>query len=82
MNCVTFIPKTYNMKKIRTIVTILFLSLILTGITSCLVSRHVDNGRHTGWFHRHNVERRHHKGAVLIITPEHRHNRERNYDPD
>jgi len=36
------------MKKLRTIVTILFLSLILCGMTSCEAGRHTDNGRHKG----------------------------------
>jgi DNA-binding MarR family transcriptional regulator len=58
-------------KKIRTIVTILFLSLMLGGMTSCMVTRHADNGEHRGWFHKPNNQ--HDKrGAVLIITPNHR----------
>jgi hypothetical protein len=70
------------MKKLRYLVTILFLSLILGAMTSCEVSRHAENGRHRGWFYRHDDHRRQHKGAILIITPENRNNRERNYDPD
>ena len=67
------------MKKLRTIVTILFLSLILVGMTSCEISRHADNGRHRGWFYKHNDHHRH-KGAIIIITPENRNNRERKND--
>lgn len=63
------------MKKLRTVVTILFLSFILNGMTSCLVTRDSDNGRHSGWFHRHNYHR-HNRGAVLIITPDNRDNRD------
>jgi hypothetical protein len=67
------------MKKLRTVVTILFLSLILVGMTSCEISRHADNGRHRGWFHRHDDHR---EGPVLIITPDNQNNRDRHYDPD
>ena len=67
------------MKKIRMIVPILFLSVILVGMTSCEISRHTDNGRHRGWFYRHNNHHRN-NGAVLIITPENRNNREREND--
>lgn len=70
------------MKKLRIIVTILFLSLVLVVMTSCEVSRHAENGRHRGWFHRHDNHRRQHKGAVLIIIPDTKSNRERYNDPD
>jgi len=62
------------MKKLRTIVTILFLSLILCGMTSCEVGRHTDNGRHRGWFNKH--ENNHQKrGNVLIIDHNNREHR-------
>jgi len=70
------------MKRLRYLLTIIFLSLILGGMTSCEVSRHAENGRHRGWFHRSDDHRRQHKGAVLIITPDTRSNRERYNDPD
>jgi len=63
------------MKKLRMIVTILFLSLILVGMTSCEISRRANNERHSGWFYRHNDHHRN-KGAVIIITPENRNDRE------
>lgn len=60
------------MKKLRTIITILFLSLILCGMASCEVERRSDNGRHKGWFHR--SDNNHHKrGAVLIINQDNEH---------
>ena len=68
------------MKKLRTIVVIFLLSLIIVGMTSCEVTHHVENERH-GWFNRRD-NRRQHKDAVIIVTPEVRTNRERNYDPD
>lgn len=61
------------MKKIRTIVAIMFLSLVLCGMTSCEVSRHAENGRHRGWFHRHD-DHREKSGAVLIIGQDNRNN--------
>jgi len=66
------------MKKLRTLVTILILSFILSGLTSCLVTRHSDsdNGRHRGWFQKHNNQRRN-RGGVLIITPDNRDRQER-----
>ena len=59
------------MKKLRTLLTILFLSFILCGMTSCLVTRRADNGEHRGWFHKHD-DHRDKRGAVLIIKPENR----------
>jgi hypothetical protein len=64
------------MKKLRTVLTILLLSLILGGMTSCEISRHSENGNHRGWFHRHD-NRRQNGGAVLILTPENRNDRDR-----
>jgi hypothetical protein len=49
------------MKKLRTILTILFLSLILGGMISCEVGRHSGEGRH----------RRHHGDAVIVIDQDH-----------
>jgi len=56
------------MKKIRTIVAILFLSLIAGGMTSCEVGMHTDNGRHRGWNHKHDDDR-HDRGGVIIVEP-------------
>ena len=65
------------MKKLRTVVTILFLSLILGGMTSCETTRYSENGRHRGWFHRHDDH-----NAVLIVTPDNRNNGERHEHHD
>jgi hypothetical protein len=59
------------MKKLRSIAMILFLSLILGGMTSCEVSRHTENGRHRGWFHHRERHDDHPKG-VIIIDNDHR----------
>jgi len=59
------------MKKIRTIVAILFLALILGGMSSCETTRHGDEGRHRGWFHRHDDDH-HDRGGVIIVDPDHR----------
>ena len=67
------------MKKIRTIVAILFLSLIAGGMTSCEVSRQTDNGHHRGWFHRHD-EDRHDRGGVIIVEPGRRDNDHHDHD--
>lgn len=66
------------MKKLRTVVAILILSFILSGMTSCLVTRHSDsdNGRHRGWFQKQN-KHRHNRGGVLIITQDNRNRQER-----
>ena len=63
--------KINDMKKLRTFITILFLSLILVGMTSCEVSRHAENGRHRGWFHKHD-DQRDRKDPVIIIDSDHR----------
>ena len=49
------------MKKLKIILTILFLSVILYGMTSCEVGRHTDEGRH----------RRHNGDAVIMIDKDH-----------
>ena len=54
------------MKKLRTIATILFLLLIMSGMISCEVGRHTDNGRHRGWFQKHDNDE-HRRGAVIVI---------------
>ncbi|MEI7504923.1 MAG: hypothetical protein WCJ61_16735 [Paludibacter sp.] len=70
------------MKKLRTIVTILFLSLIMGGTTSCLVRSHTDNGRHRGIFQKHD-NNRHRKGAVIIFNDNERgHRPNQNDDRD
>jgi hypothetical protein len=64
------------MKKLRTIVSISFLSMILLGMTSCEIERHVDNDRNR----RQKMENDHRRsGAVLIIQDN---NRERRSDND
>jgi hypothetical protein len=62
------------MKKIRTIITVLAVSLFLSGIQSCYVEQ--DTGRHRWWYHRHDRERErnHHdrdRGGVIILSPDH-----------
>ena len=59
------------MKKLRTILTILFLSLILGGMTSCEVSRHSENGHRRGMSQRHDNDRR--GGAVIVIDKDRDH---------
>jgi len=61
------------MKKLRTIVTILFLSLMLGGMTSCEVSRRSEEGHHRGWFH-HRDRDDHRRSAVIVIDKDHRSN--------
>jgi len=62
------------MKKLRDISTILLLSLMLGGLTSCEVSRHSEEGRHRGWFQRHDRDE-HRGGAVIVIKKDNRDNR-------
>jgi hypothetical protein len=70
-----------HIKKMRTVVTILFLSLILCGMASCEITRHTENGEHRGWFHRHN-DNREKRGTVIIISPQNQNNRERQEQHD
>ena len=65
------------MKKLRTIITIFFLSLILCGMTSCEVERHSE-GRHRGWFQKHD-DNEHRRGNVIVIEKK---NQERHSDDD
>jgi LDH2 family malate/lactate/ureidoglycolate dehydrogenase len=58
------------MKKLRTILTILFLSVILCGLTSCEVGRHTGEGRH----------RRHNGDAVIVIDKDHQNGDHHNDD--
>ena len=67
------------MKKLRTIVTILFLSLILCGMTSCEVSRHSEDGHRRGWFHRHDDDD-HRKSAVIVIDKDRDHRSDEHHD--
>lgn len=69
------------MKKLRVIVTVLFISMILGGMTSCEVSRHSDEGRHRGWFQKQDNDH-HRKGAVLIIKQDSREQRSHDDDDD
>lgn len=62
------------MKKLRTIVSILLLSMILCGMTSCEVGLRTNDGRHRGWFHK-NENNHHQKGSVLIINQDHQDHR-------
>ena len=62
------------MKKIKTIITVLTVSLFLSGIQSCYVEQ--DTGRHRWWYHRHDRDRDrdHHdreRGRVIILDPDH-----------
>ena len=50
------------MKKLRSIVTILFLSMMLVGMTSCEVGMRTDNGRHRRGYHRQEE-----RGKVIVI---------------
>ena len=61
------INKNSNMKKLRTIVTIFFLSLILAGMTSCEVGLRTEGRRHRV-SQRH--ERHENRGKVIIIEKE------------
>jgi heme A synthase len=63
---ITTEKKTTKMKKLRSIVTIFFLALLLGGMTSCEVTAHTDNGRHRGWFHKHD-NHRHRTNAVIVV---------------
>ena len=62
------------MQKLRTLTTILFLSMILIGMISCEVSRHTENGEHhrRGMFHRHDRHDEDHPKAVIVIDNDHR----------
>ncbi|MDO9154060.1 MAG: hypothetical protein Q7U47_10215 [Paludibacter sp.] len=51
------------MKKLRILVFIIFTALIALGSSSCLVSRHQNQGRHLGWFKNNN----HHNRKVYVI---------------
>lgn len=74
------IKNTTDMKKLRSIITISFLLLIMGGMTSCEVGRHTDNGRHRGWFQRHDNDE-HRRGAVIVIEKnKHDHRSDDNHD--
>jgi len=66
------------MKKLRTIVTILFISLMLGGMTSCEISRHSENGHRRGMYQRHDNDRR--GGAVIVIDKDKRDHRSDDHD--
>jgi hypothetical protein len=55
------------MRKLRQSVSILFVGMILVGMTSCAVGLRTDNGRHRGWFHNR------HRDAVIIIDKDEHH---------
>jgi len=55
------------MKKLRYLVTILFISLILSGMSSCVVRHYGDNGRHRGWYQRSHQVRPHQRTKVVIF---------------
>ena len=54
------------MKKLRSIITILFFALLMGAMTSCEVTAHTNNGRHRGWFQKHE-NNRHRTKAVIIV---------------
>ncbi len=68
------------MKKLRTLLTILFLSLVLIGMTSCEMSRRSESGRHRDRFERHDNDNQRHDDhdngqrpkAVIIIDKDNR----------
>lgn len=66
---------------LRTAVTIIFLSLILGGMTSCEITRHTEEGRHRSWFHRHD-DHRENRGTVLIIRSNNNNNRDQHNEDD
>jgi hypothetical protein len=70
------------MKKIRTIVAILFISLMAVGMTSCEVGRHTDDGRHRGLKHdeEHRDGDHHDRGGVIIVDPVRRDNDHHDHD--
>jgi hypothetical protein len=72
-----FAQKTNCMKKLRNVVSILFLSMFLWGMFSCEVTSHVENGRHRGWFHKHETHRENRPAVLIIDTKNHNHH-ERN----
>ena len=44
-----------GMKRLRTSIKILFFSMLMVSLTSCVVRAHTDTGIRRGWFHRHHV---------------------------
>jgi hypothetical protein len=73
--------KQNNMKKIRAIITVLALSLFLSGMQSCYVEH--ETGRHRWWYHQHDRDRYrdhhdHDRGGVIIIDPD-RHDRDHDH---
>jgi len=46
------------MKRLKVIVTVIFLSLMVFGMTSCVVRVSENNGRHRGWFHKNDIQHR------------------------
>jgi len=74
------------MKKIRIIITVLVVSLFMSGMQSCYVDRYPEHRRHW-WFHKHDRDQdqdHHHdhdrKGGVIIIKPERRDHDDRDHD--
>jgi hypothetical protein len=45
------------MKKLKTLVPLIFLALMVFGMTSCVVLANDNNGRHRGWFHQNDNHR-------------------------
>ncbi len=58
------------MKKLKNILGILILTLVMAGMSSCLVRVHEDQGRHRGWFKHHDNRgyRERERQNVYIIT--------------
>lgn len=70
---INFVKNKNNMKKLKYIVLMMFLTGIMLSFSSCLVTRRHDNGRHDngrhlGWFKKNN-NHHHDKGRTIrVIT--------------
>jgi len=54
------------MRKIKFIVLMVFLAGIMLSFSSCLVTRRHDNGRHSGWFKKHD-NHHHNQGRTVRV---------------
>lgn len=72
------------MKKLRSMLTVLFFALLLGGMTSCTVTSHTNNGRHRGWFQKHDNHRHRTKAVIIVGDDNHRGHQSdhRGYDRD
>jgi len=64
------------MKKLKIIITFLFLSMLIVSMTSCAVRHHEDHGRHRGWY-KNNDHRDH--NVYIIEQDNHRHQQSTHY---